>query len=743
MPVAESCLGRQFLGLLAEEMDALVEWAQRLRVEADSFGLGGYATHIRERMIAPAREWAAFARAQDLEGLCHAFAGFVKGRLPNTPAGPGKEELQDEINTWKRHVTQRDPSILLRFSEAEWIEGMQRVVAPTHQLLNVVEAFEVEYARSKDAMRAMDFADLERKALNLLLKDPSRPDQLDPSDIALYYQRQFHHVLVDEFQDINQVQDNLLRLLSRESAPEAMRAAWRNNLFAVGDVKQSIYRFRLAEPAMFMARADRADAAAAGSDGNLKRINLQTNFRSRGPLLDAINVGFHRLMSDKEALDIDYAQAHSLTANPDYAEVPPAGFGGAPVELHVLEPQGSEAPTPREDEDDPEEEEPLVVVAAEEEAREADRIEREATVVAQRIESFRSEGRQVLNDRGEPERFTYRHAAVLLRSRKFNSERFANVLRKMGVPCFSEIGTGFFGSLEVRDVLSLLHTLDNRRQDIPLAAVLRSPLVDLPDAEDVLARVRLMYRDRDIPFFEAVLRYVQYQDDAIAARLRYLLDQLEEWRRLAHRRPLAELIWQVYTDTGYLAYVSGLHDGEQRVANLLELHRRAGQFDSFQRQGLGAFMQFLKSLEDSGEVGQPPTLSEADDVVRVMSIHAAKGLEFPVVFLPDCGKAHNLRDTYGPILYDRQVKLALQAVHKEKQIRYPSLVHELARRRIRRASLAEELRVLYVAMTRAKEHLVCVGTAAKDAAADIDRWRRNAGSGPIAAAEVLKGRSYL
>src|SRR5690606_38385123 len=211
---------------------------------------------------------------------------------------------------------------------------------------------------------------------------------------------------------------------------------------------------------------------------------------------------------------------------------------------------------------------------------------------------------------------------------------------------------------------------------------------------------------------------------------------------LAHRRPLAELLWHVYTESGYLAYVAGLPAGEQRVANLLELHRRAGQFDAFQRQGLGAFMQFLASLEDSGEVGQPPTLSEADDVVRVMSIHAAKGLEFPVVFLADCGKDHNLMDTYGSMLLDRETGLAMQAVDRRKQIRYPSLVHELARRRLRRASLAEELRVLYVAMTRAREHLVCVGTARKDAQREIDRWM-SAPAQELTPAQVLAGRTYL
>ena len=740
-PVAQSELGRRLLDLLAREMAGLLDWARQLRREAEHFGLGGYVEHISECMIAPAMEWLALAESRDLEGLIAAHTAFDRGRLPNTPNLEGKAEVQRRINRWKWFVREGPLSTLLRFTEEDWQKSMRRVLSPMEQFLRLTELFEAHYEKEKARLRALDFADLERLALRLLLREPDRPEQSGPSDIALYYQRQFHHVLVDEFQDINQVQDALLRLLSRESAPEEMRAAWQNNLFAVGDVKQSIYRFRLAEPEMFKTRA----TYARENHGNgWERIDLQMNFRSRAPLLEAVNWVFSRLLTDEQALEIDYTDAHELHHNPEYAAVPePGGFPGRPVELHVLEPPGAGAAAEDEEagEEADEDEEPSAGEMMEDQ-READRIEREATLIATRIEDFLGEGRRIVDSNGSAVPLSYRHIAVLLRSRKFNSERFANVLRKKGVPCFSEIGTGFFASLEVRDILSLLAVLDNRRQDIPLAAVLRSPLVDLPEAEDVLARVRLAYPWKDVPFFEAAFRYAREKDDAIAARLRYVLDKLARWRGLAQRRPIAELLWQIYEETGYLAYVAGLHDGEQRTANLLELHSRAGQFDAFARQGLRAFMEFLRSLEETGEVGQPPTLSEADDVVRVMSIHAAKGLEFPVVFLADCGKAHNLMDSVGSILLDRAFGLAMQAVDRERQVRYPSLVHELAKRHIRRASLAEELRVLYVAMTRAREHLVCVGTAFKSAEQDVARWYRDAAE-PISSAEVLRARSYL
>lgn len=747
-PLAQSELGSDLLGLIEQETLELLREAKRLHGEAAVLGLHKYAEHIEDHLLCPAAEWASFAVENDLGQLSASVRGYRETKPASMPGvkaderTPEQLQLASEVRAWKALVRQRDAGALLRFSEADWIESLKRVIAPTEQFLRLAELFDREYARAKSDIRALDFADLERTALRLLLREPQRPGDLVPSDIALYYQRHFHHVLVDEFQDINEVQDHLLRLLSRECAPEELRAGWQNNLFAVGDVKQSIYRFRLAMPDMFKARARRAKE---GGDG-FRKIDLQMNFRSREPLLAAINAVFWRLLTDEKVLDIDYADAHELAPNPEYPAADSSGFAGAPVELLVLEPPGTASEDDREDDEADDADGAEAEAPAREsieDVREAERIEREAAVVARRIKAFLAEGRHVLNEGSKLEPLSYRHIAVLLRSRKFNSERFANLLRRSGVPCFSEIGTGFFASLEVRDIVSLLHVLDNRRQDVPLAAVLRSPLVDLPEAEDVLARVRLEFAYKDVPFFEAVLRYARKMDDAIAARLRFVLDQLDSWRKLAHRRPVADLLWHVYTESGYLAYVAGLHDGEQRTANLLELHRRAGQFDAFARQGLGAFMQFLESLEKAGEVGQPPTLSEADDVVRVMSIHAAKGLEFPVVFLADCGKAHNLSDAYGSILLDRRRGLAMQAVDRARQVRYGSVVHELAKRDIRRASIAEELRILYVAMTRAREHLVCVGTAAKDAQADLARWQRDQSSDPLHPSEVLKGRSYL
>ena len=292
--------------------------------------------------------------------------------------------------------------------------------------------------------------------------------------------------------------------------------------------------------------------------------------------------------------------------------------------------------------------------------------------------------------------------------------------------------------------------LDNGRQDVPLAAVLRSPLAHLPDAEDALARVRLAFPadgagGEPVPFHAAVHAYAARagtaDGDALAAELRAVLDQLAEWRRLARDRPLAEVLWTVFDRTGYLAFCGGLPRGDQRQANLLQLHDRARQFDTFRRQGLGQFLRFLEKLAAESEMGQAAVAGEAEDLVRVVSIHKAKGLEYPVVIVPDLGKGFNAQEATRPVLLDRRYGLGLHVVDIDRQVRYPSLAWHAVSGRMRQQMMAEEVRVLYVAVTRAREHLILIGTAAESAAA---RWAQWAGhAGPFGAEMVLGAKSML
>lgn len=735
-PLKDSALGGQWLDVIDSDLASAEQKAR------DCQGVLRRA-RFSEPKVANLAAWVeqfadeATARRRvmhegGLDALAKRCAAFDPGRKPGVSKALTEEfGLEAPIEAMREAMTGKELVSLLATPERTWRQIMAQVVGPTEQFLALVEQFDAEYARAKAAIRSLDFADLERKTL-LLLQDEAEPGR--PSEIAFAYRRRFSHVLVDEFQDINAMQARLLGLLSRE---DSIDPGLPPNLFTVGDVKQSIYRFRLADPAMFLERAKVAAEQAERFD----RIDLQQNFRSRGPLLEAINSVFMRLLRDEKTFEIDYGDHHQLIANPAYPPAPEAGFPGSPIEIHVLEPGSATAASTT---GDTEEE-------GEATGTEVERIEREAAFIAGRIREFQEEGRQIVTEAGDVQPLRFAHVAVLLRSLKFNSERLVRMLRQLGIPARSEVGTGFFEALEIRDVVSLLHVLDNRRQDVPLAAVLRSPLMQLENVEDLLARIRLWARGRPglerAPFFEAALAFADDADAAGAPELRARLDRIEGWRLSAYRKPLADLLWQIYTKSGYLAYVEGLPDGLQRSRNLLELHRRAGSFDRFQRRGLGAFMLFIENLQEGGDLAQPPVLGAGEDAVRIMSVHAAKGLEFPVVFLADCGRQHNRRDLSDKILIDRDLGVALPGIDQRHGTWFPSLPRLLAQRRIDRLGLAEELRVLYVAMTRAREHLVCVGTTTRSGsrtAADVvASWAGHAGNGALPTEAVLQGRSFL
>ena len=679
------------------------------------------------------RYWDELLTGEGIDTLAEHVRNCVHPKLRAVSNSiPGKEQAKKAVDSVREAMTKGALVGLLRFSAAQWQEGLAAIEPLANVFLQLVEDFATRYRQAKDASRVVDFADLERFALHVLSE--GRDGKLLPSPAAREYRRRFAHVLVDEYQDINEIQDAILSLVSREAMDEKSHEPW--NLFSVGDVKQSIYRFRLAETGRFLDRQRQFNRDREKRFGEV--IDLQSNFRSRGALLEAINGVFERIMT-AEAVDIEYDRSHRLQAGLAYPTWRDGtSFGGAPIEMHILP-----ADLGGEDSDDAEPEDEL----------ELDRSEREALLVAQRIRQLTgADGSPRLNvtERDETGGFRsrpicYRDIVVLLRSTRYKSEQYADILRRAGIPVHAQSSTGYFQSAEISDMLSLLSLLENQRQDIPLAAVLRSPLANLTQPENCVARVRLAYPvegDEAIPFHDAVVRYSQERNDDLATALKDFFARLSRWRHLAWSRPLAEVIAEVYQSTGYLAFCAGLHDGEQRVANLKDLQSRAAHFGSFRRQGLSRFMQLLKSLREEADLGQPSTASEAEDVVRVMSIHRAKGLEFPVVIVPDLGKRINLSDAYGAIVADRSAGLGMAVVDEHRMIRYPSLASVLVQRRVKQQALAEEMRVLYVAMTRAKEHLILVGTCAdKTVDSWTDRWSRFDGAFP--SDMILSARTML
>lgn len=561
-----------------------------------------------------------------------------------------------------------------RFAPDEWHAGLDRVAPYVKIVTQLVERYRRDYARAKSDVGVLDFRDLERKTYDLLIGH---------TEIAAALRERFCHVLVDEFQDINPLQEAIIRLVSREPDDR-----YPDNLFAVGDVKQSIYRFRLAEPDIFLTRQ-----TALGNEGSAGAcIHLQRNYRSDPHIIDAANHLFRRLLT-RNVGGIEYDTSAEL--RPGSAADAPVQNGPASVELHLLERRltaGGDSDTDFVDPHDP---------------AEWSVIEREAYVVAERIREIINAG--TTKSDGSP--LGYGDVAVLLRAAAHTAPAMAQMLGSLGVPACADVGGDFFSTLEVRDVLALLGVLDNPRQDIPLAAVLRSPVLGDALDEDELLELRLI--DRDIPFHEAVFAYAVSGSDAeLRERLTRLLGRIDRFRNDARRRPLSETLWRIYHEHGYLAYVGGLPNGAARRANLIELHEHARRFGTFHKQGLHRFLRFIESLQEQGrDLDTSPMPSVSENAVRVMSIHRSKGLEFPIVVLADLGHRFNLTDAAGRLIFDRELGLGLRVVDGDQMIEYPSLAHHLVARRVNLHTRAEELRVLYVAMTRAMRRLILVGSA--------------------------------
>lgn len=742
-PLAESTLGRELRAEVALTLRGLLGRVERLRRRAkDQFN--GYEPQFA-KIIGGLHACAKCISSGDWAGFCAAVreAKDDLGRAPTfelpDDATKLRKKYAKELFDEARQCTWHEKSRLFqlaRFDETALRDGMSIALPAGQQLVRLVDAFEAAYTRAKQSLRALDFTDLERLALRVLADPDAPPGVLRPSSAARAYHEQYRHVLVDEYQDINALQDAILRLVSRECLDPGERGARRQpaNLFCVGDVKQSIYRFRLADPSLFLARAarfsgDTSGAGEAGTPGDGRLIPLAENFRSIPPILDAVNAVFERLMTPESA-EIAYDATQRLVAGKRASDYGPYPAEGA-VSLYVVPTEKARRAAEADNEGEP------PGGSVDDDALDLDRTEREAAVVAGLI-------REAVGTTAPENRFDYGQIAVLLRAMKHKAVQFAAILRRFGIPVLAEVGDGFFTAQEVIDAVSLLRVLDNPLQDIPLAAVLRGPFLGLSgNADDALAQVRLCHRG--LPFHRAVSACARGAPGVPPQLARELSDRLatmDRWRALARRRPVAEMLWQVMDECGVMAWNAALHDGEQRVANLLHLFDLARAFGTFQKQGLKRFLAFLDDLSADGDMGQATLVRNPGNVVRIMSVHRSKGLQFPLVIVPDLGAKRNVRDLGGRILLDRDTGIAPRVVDLGRRVHYLSMASYVARERAARKLVAEELRVLYVAMTRAERRLVLLGStdrpeAEKDWQAD---WKGHAGPLPP---EVTAGQATL
>ncbi len=639
-----------------------------------------------------------------------------------------KERVKDIRNEVKKQVTSIEAEFFSR-TPSDLLADLRQLAPLVATLAELVQDFGQRYQQLKKAKGLVDFADLEHYCLAILLEPGSTPAALLPSAVAYELREQFEEVLVDEYQDTNAVQETILQLISRQGSAQP-------NLFMVGDVKQSIYRFRLAEPGLFMAKYQSFPRAVGQSS---RGVDLAKNFRSRQGLVDGVNFLFRQLMTPRVG-EMAYDQQAELVCGAEFLQgVEELRTAEGPIELYVLEKKPAELEL---DEIGLAEQEPegtgtdgelesitaTSAVGIEQSLEDLDVAQREARVVAHRIQQMvKGSGGQfgpafnVLDKAsGSYRPVQYHDIVILMRATKGVANTFLDELRQAGIPAYADLGTGYFQATEVETMLALLKVIDNPRQDIPLAAVLRSSIVEISAEE--LAQVRLFAQGGD--FYKALWCAAQSGE---FPQLEQFLKQLEHWRTLARQGSLADLIWRLYMDTGYYAYVGTLAGGVQRQANLRALHDRARQYEATSFRGLFRFLRFIEKFQESGkDLGTARALGEKEDVVRIISIHKSKGLEFPVVFVTGMGKQFNTNDLRRTAILHKELGLGLPLVDTELRITYPSLAQVAIKKRLQLEALAEELRILYVALTRAREKLIMVGSV-NDVAKCAVRWCENVG----------------
>jgi len=688
---------------IADQIDQAIQALRSLRTYACRNGLDQWAEKLAQ-LDQLWTHWMQLAQECKLSEL----AGALNSPYPKMPsvrkdAPPEAAFVRDQRRAIDKRL--RETGLLADLKKLGWqclVGGLEKVSPHALTLLDALQLFQSLLNQRKRRMNRLEFADQQRLALKLLLDETSRPGRPVPSDIARKYRNKFRFVLVDEYQDVNELQDTIIRLVCRHHESGAAE-----NLFVVGDVKQSIYRFRLAEPRVFQQRCQ----LAAQENSPLACIPLSKNFRSREQVLAAVNALFDKLM-DSRFMELDYSRHAHLQYGADYPPLPAGHTSDHTVELHLVErrmDQVAESAGGDSDSDEPSDQ-PRQAGAVD--VADLESIKRQAVLVATRVKELLDQKLLIKSQQG------YRpiqpgDIAILLRSIRHTANVFQQMLARQGIASYCASAGGFLDYPEVTDILSLLQVIDNPDQDIPLAAVLRSPIVGL-DVEE-LATIR--QADRSGGFYQAVLAFLGDESaDRLpwTARLRAFWDHLDHWRSLAHTATVAELIEEIYLQTRYTDYVAGATQARQRYQNLQVLYQLACKFSRFAQPDLAAFLRYLEDLQASGQELTVPAGQDSENAVRILSIHASKGLEFPVCIVANLGKRFNLESTQGDILFHREALLAMRHVDPTRPVKNRTLAGSIIAQRLRNESLAEELRLLYVALTRAREKLILVGNVQID-----------------------------
>lgn len=715
----------------------------------ESLGLEGYGLTIMEDSAIINRLIGTLEK--DFQTLYYEFKAVEFGTLKRASKDADKE-AQEDVKDLRNDVKKKVSSIkddIFMLSPEEMVESIREMYPVMKALSETVIEFDRRYSAKKRERGLLDFNDLEHFCLKILT-EINEEGEIMPSPVALGFREKFEEVLVDEYQDSNNVQETIINMVSRKLTDKP-------NVFMVGDVKQSIYRFRQAKPELFLEKYN-TYSMEEGSLG--RKILLFKNFRSRLGVISSVNYVFKQLMSETVG-ELDYTDIEALNLGASFDELEEENsVVGGPTELHIIDRSGEAVEEAEDNIDEYYSDEATETINLLEE-EELDNIQLEARLVAKRIKELLSpqQGKVFkVYDKGSKgyRQIRYRDIVILMRATSQWAPVFTEELSMEGVPVYADSNTGYFQTVEIRTMLALLQIIDNPYQDIPLLAVLRAPIFGFTPED--LIEIRMM--DREKYLFENVksllneelsevaislASQVKIYEESLKEKAQNFITSLEKWRKQSIHMPIDEFIWYLYMDTSYYGYVGAMPNGAQRQANLRVLFQRAKQYEQTSFKGLFNFINFINRLRSSsGDMGSAKTLGENEDVVRIMSIHKSKGLEFPVVILSGCGKQFNLMDLNKRILYHEDLGYGPDYVDYVRRLTFPTIKKMAIKKKFRLESLSEEMRILYVALTRAKERLIITGSVA-NLEKSAGRWcnAANQSISKVPEYEVVKGRTYM
>lgn len=690
---------------------------------------------------------------KDLEEQAAKIPAVIFARLPSKKddsVDPAKRELAKAIrNSVKDTLSDLSESYFKTPLELA-VEQGKACREPLRMLLDLVLEFDRRLLAAKQERHLIDFSDMEHYALQILLKrekveesDGTGTDRTEtkyrivPSDVAMEYRQYFQEILIDEYQDSNLVQEYLLSAISGEEEG-------RYNRFMVGDVKQSIYKFRLARPELFLEKYDTYQET-----GDLCRIDLAKNFRSRVQVVDAVNDVFSRIMS-REIGGIAYDDKAALYPGATYPAAEDPAYGSEA--LLIRKPEKGE----REESGIGEQHtEGAGVLVDYDNVRQL-----EALAIAARIKQLKGSLQVMEKSTGELRPVRYSDMVILLRTTSGWDEEFKKILEQQGIPVYITSKTGYFGALEVQELLQFLRVLDNPRQDIPLFGVMQSVFGGFTQEE--IAQIRSGgegHSRKRMTLYEALKEVAQSgrtveegeeisagesagEEAELSQKADTFLQRIGHYRDLTPFTSIRDLLQRILDDYDYLNYVTALPAGSKRRANVEMLLTKASAFEKTSYFGLFHFIRYMEQLEKYDvDYGEADTLDENADVVRIMSIHKSKGLEFPVVFVSGLSKRFNMQDANQSLIVDMDLGVAVDYVDSVRRIKNKTLRRAVLSAKMKEDNLAEELRVLYVALTRAREKLIL--TAVLDKADEKWELAQMTGQERLTYLDFCEAGSYM